>query len=88
MTKDGGILYLEIKWLWVKIKQPGDRRFEFIFPFTRVEFWVPISDPQPNGAIPQLMIRGVANASSALNQILETCLHVNPETTRVFGLKR
>ena len=33
--------------LWVKMKRPGDRGFFFMFPFARVEFWVPIFDPQP-----------------------------------------
>ena len=30
-----------------KAKPPGDRRFESLFPFTRVPFWVPIFDPLP-----------------------------------------
>ena len=30
-----------------KFKPPGDRRFESMFPFTMVPFWVPIFDPQP-----------------------------------------
>ena len=35
-------------WAWVKIKPAGDRRFQSMFPFTRVPFWVyPILDPQP-----------------------------------------
>ena len=34
-------------WVWVKIKPPGDRRFESLFPFTRVTCWVPIFDPHP-----------------------------------------
>ena len=35
-------------WVWVKIKPPGDRRFLSLFPFAKVPFWVPISDPQPH----------------------------------------
>ena len=34
-------------WAWVKIKPSGDRRFQSMFPFTRVPFWVHIFDPQP-----------------------------------------
>ena len=34
-------------WAWVKIKQPRDRRFKSLVPFTRVAFWVPTLDPQP-----------------------------------------
>ena len=30
-----------------KIKPPGDRRFQSMFPFTWVPFWVHIFDPQP-----------------------------------------
>ena len=31
-----------------KLKHQGmDRRFQSMFPFTRVPFWVPIFDPQP-----------------------------------------
>ena len=37
------------KWVWVKIKPPGDRRFWSMLPLTRVPFWVPILDPLPNG---------------------------------------
>ena len=38
-----------VKWVWVKIKPPGDRRFSSLVPFTRVPFWgYPIFDPQPN----------------------------------------
>ena len=37
------------KWVWVKIKVPGDRRFWSMFPFTRLTFWVPNFDPQPVG---------------------------------------
>ena len=29
---------------WVKVKPPGDRRFESLFPFTTGPFWVPIFD--------------------------------------------
>ena len=30
------------------MKPPGDRRFESLVPFTRLLYWVPILDPQPN----------------------------------------
>ena len=36
------------KWAWVKIKPPRDRRFLSMSPSTRVPFWVPIFDLQPN----------------------------------------
>ena len=43
-----GPLNQKVKWVWVKIKPPGDRRFWSRFPFTRVPFEVPIFDPHPN----------------------------------------
>ena len=36
-----------LTWTWVKIKPPGDRRFQSIFPFIRVPCWLPIFDTQP-----------------------------------------
>ena len=32
-------------WVWVQMKPPGDRRLQSLAPFTRVPFWVRISDP-------------------------------------------
>ena len=43
--------------MWVKIKPPWDRRFLSLVPFTRVPFWVPIFDPQPNLAPPLLRLQ-------------------------------
>ena len=37
-----------LKWVWVKIKPPENHRFWFMLPLTRVPFWVPVFDPQPN----------------------------------------
>ena len=37
-------------WVWVKIKPPGDRRFESLFPFTRASHLGCLFDPQPNNA--------------------------------------
>ena len=38
-----------MKWVWVKIEAPGDRRFSSMFPFARVPCWAdPIFDPQLN----------------------------------------
>ena len=39
----------KFKWVWVKIKPPGDHRFWSMCPLARVPFGVPIFDPQPNG---------------------------------------
>ena len=33
-----------------------DRRFSSLVPFTRVPFWVPIFDPQPNGPLVQQLV--------------------------------
>ena len=33
-------LHLIVKWVWVKIKPPADRRLLSLFPFTEVPFWV------------------------------------------------
>ena len=35
------------RWVWVKMKPPGDRRFWSMCTLTRVPFGVPIFDPQP-----------------------------------------
>ena len=43
-----GPLSYRLKWVWVKIKPPGDRRCWSMFPLARVPFGVPIFDPQPN----------------------------------------
>ena len=40
-------------WVWVKIKPPGDRRFWFMCPFTRIPFWVHVFDHSHSG--PQLL---------------------------------
>ena len=38
---------VNIIWVWVKIKPPGDYRFWSMLPLARVPFGVPIFDPQP-----------------------------------------
>ena len=38
----------KLRWVWVKIKPPGDRKFWSLVPFTRFPFKVPIFDPQPD----------------------------------------
>ena len=40
-----------LRWVWVKIKPPGDHRFWSMLPFTRIPFWVHSFDPQPNDFI-------------------------------------
>ena len=37
--------------VWLKIKSPGDRRFDSLVPFARVPFWMPIFDPQPSEGV-------------------------------------
>ena len=46
-------------------KLAGDRRFEPLFPFTRVPFWVRIFDPQPNGRMPLQVLEKLRTASAA-----------------------
>ena len=41
-----------IKWVWLKIQDLGLRRCSSTFPFTRVPFWAPIFEPQPNDLSP------------------------------------
>ena len=43
-------ILVRVRWVWLKIKPPGDRRFWSMFLFTWVPFWVPIFDPQPDGS--------------------------------------
>ena len=38
------------RWTWGNFNSAGDRRFWSMFLFTRVPCWVPIFDPQPDGA--------------------------------------
>ena len=37
-----------LKWVWLKIKKQGLRRFWSMFPLTRVPFWYWLFEPQPN----------------------------------------
>ena len=36
------------KWVWLKIKPEGLRRFWSMFPLARVPFWYRLLEPQPN----------------------------------------
>ena len=45
------------KWVWLKIKQEGLRRFWSMFPLTRVPFWHRIFEPQPSGDKPRVISR-------------------------------
>ena len=36
---------MSYSWVWVKVKPPADRRFQSMFPLTRVPFWVPFCWP-------------------------------------------
>ena len=55
VTRDQPFLVAEVnfeakidKWVWLKIKQEGLRRFWSMFPLTRVAFWYRFFEPQPN----------------------------------------
>ena len=45
------------KWVWVKIKLPGDRRFWSMLPFPRIPVWVQMFDPPPNCMAPKTCVR-------------------------------
>ena len=41
-----------VKWVWLRIKQLGLRRFWSLFPYTKVPFWISIFfQPQPYGRV-------------------------------------
>ena len=45
-----------------KFNHSKNRRFESMFPFTRVPFWVPIFDPQPFQRLPFDSFWGASNS--------------------------
>ena len=67
------------KWVWIKIKTPGDRRFWSMFPLARVPLWVRIFDPQPNGGFPLWLSfeSRAKNASARISWLVE-CYSMTP----------
>ena len=65
------------KWLWLKIQDPGLRRCASTFPFSRLPFWAPIFEPQPNylfRVVPLGVERGKAHVLFLSRTFVGGCL--------------